>query len=419
MKYTHSITSYRATLLLTLFFLFSCDNKEAQQIPIGKVTKGTFYIDLYEEGEIEAVNSINILSPDISWRYGNLKITQIVRDGKEVAKGDTLVIFDPSEVERAIVEAEGQLEISQAELEKMKAQHESDLEDLNVEYEVTRISYEISKIRVESAVYESEIAKREIELNLEQAKISLDRAKEQIENRIKVQEEEIRQQNFGIERNRQRLEEGYKTLELLVLTSPSPGIAIIGENWSTGNKFQVGDQCWSGMPLILLPDLSSLKTTAKINEVDISKIAKGQQVEIKPDAFSDSTFTGKVISVANLAVNKDNESRVKVFPIEVLINETNKNLLPGLTVSCRILVDQIENTLYVPIDAIFSQNGEHIIYKKSGKNFTAVKVELGASNSDYTIITKGLKEGDEIALINPYPEEEKKEKKNSETEEVL
>ena len=67
------------------------------------------------------------------------------------------------------------------------------------------------------------------------------------------------------------------------------------------------------MPLILLPDLSSLKTTAKINEVDISKIAKGQQVEIKPDAFSDSTFTGKVISVANLAVNKDNESRVK-FP---------------------------------------------------------------------------------------------------------
>ena len=121
MKYTHSITSYRATLLLTLFFLFSCNNKEAQQIPIGKVTKGTFYIDLYEEGEIEAVNSINILSPDISWRYGNLKITQIVRDGKEVAKGDTLVIFDPSEVERAIVEAEGQLEISQAELEKMKA----------------------------------------------------------------------------------------------------------------------------------------------------------------------------------------------------------------------------------------------------------------------------------------------------------
>ena len=41
------------------------------------------------------------------WKF---KITQIVRDGKEVAKGDTLVIFDPSEVERAIVEAEGQLE---------------------------------------------------------------------------------------------------------------------------------------------------------------------------------------------------------------------------------------------------------------------------------------------------------------------
>jgi len=272
-------------LFLSILTLWACNKKEVQQIPNAKVVRGTFYIDIYETGEIEAVNSTNISSPMISWRYGNLKITQIAKDGAEVSKGDTLIVFDPSEVNKGIVEAEGSLEISLAELEKLKAQHQSDLEELNADYEISNLSHQISKIRFESAVYESDISKKEIELNLEKAEISLGRAKEQIDNRIKIQREEVKQKNLSIEQNTSRLNEAHETLSKLFLISPSPGIAIISMNWSSGNKFQIGDQCWSGFPLIQLPDLTSLKATAKVNEVDIAKISKGLKVEIKPDAF--------------------------------------------------------------------------------------------------------------------------------------
>ena len=409
----------RKILKYSLFILFllavsACGKKVEDQIPVGKATRGTFYIDMYEEGEVEAINSINISSPTISWRYGNLKITQLVKDGQEVAAGDTLIVFDPSEVQRGIVEAEGRLEISRADLERMEAQHQSDLEELRADYDVTKISQEISKIRFESAVYESEVRKKEIQLNLERADIALDRAKEQIDNRIKIQKEEIKQKNLSINQDRARLDEANETLKRMFVITPAPGIAIISQNWNNGNKYQIGDQCWSGIPIIQLPDLSSLKAIVKINEVDIAKISKGLKVEIKPDAFSDSIFTGTVNSVANLAVNKDRSSKIKVFPVEILINETNKNLLPGLTVSCRIIIDQIDDVLYIPLEGIHPEGDKYFVYKKTRGGYEKEYVTTGLSNSDFIIITEGLDEKDEIALLNPFAGEDKKEETTKE-----
>ncbi|MDH8701125.1 HlyD family secretion protein [Dysgonomonadaceae bacterium PH5-43] len=394
----------------------ACDKKKTEEIPLANVTKGTFYIDLYEEGEIEAVNSVNISAPNISWRYGNLKITHIINDGEEVKAGDTLVVFDPSEVQKGIVDAESRLEISEAELEKLIAQHESELEELNADLEVTQISQEISKINFEVAVYESEMKKKEIELNLEKAEIALEKAKEQINNRTKIQKEEIKQKKLSINQDVIRLEEAHETLRKLSVTTPSPGLAIIAHHWPTNSKFQAGDQCYSGMSLILLPDLSSLKVTVNINEVDIAKIKKGLNVEVKPDAFSDSIFTGKVISVANLAVNKDGSSKIKVFPVEILLDRVSKNLLPGLTVSCRLLIKKIEDVISIPLVALFTEGDKSFVYKKTTVGYDKVEVETGERNSDYIIITKGLNEKDKVALTNPFLDKEADSKTSQEKE---
>ena len=399
-------------LMFFIVFLFACKDKNAKQTPTTKAVKGIFYIDLYEEGELEAVNAVNIASPTISWRFGSsLKITYIVKDGTEVNAGDTVLIFDPSEVNKAIIDAQSKLEISGAELEKMIAQQDSDLEELKADYELTRIGHEISKINFEKAEYESDIKKKEIQLNLEKADIALQRAKEQIDNRIKINAEEIKQKNLNIAQDRARLNEAYEALSRLTVISPSPGIAIISQNWSTGNKFQVGEQTWAGQPLISLPDLSQLKANVKINEVDIAKIVKGLNVEIKPDAFSESKFTGVVHEVANLAINKQGSTKIKIFPVAIYLNETDKNMLPGLSVSCRIIIDKLENVLYIPIEAIHNEAGINYVFLKTVSGFKKREIETGRSNSDYSIIVNGLDEGDEIALVAPFAEE----KKDSET----
>jgi multidrug efflux pump subunit AcrA (membrane-fusion protein) len=403
--------------ILVISLLLSCGKeKETQEVAVGKVTKSTLYLEIYEEGEVEAINSTNITAPNISWRFGNLKITSMVKDGKEVEKGDTLVVFDPSEVNKGVTEAESRLEMNLAELEKMEAQHQSDLEELQADFEVTRISQEISKIRFESAGYEADIKRKEIQLNLEKANIALTRAKEQIDNRIKIQKEEIKQKKLSINQDRARLQEANETLKKLYLISPSSGIAIINRNWSTNNKFQIGDQTWSGFPLIQLPDLSSLRATVKINEVDIAKIQKGLKVEIKPDAFSDSVYSGIVNSVANLAINKEGSTKIKVFPVEINMNETSGKLLPGLTVSCRIILGKVENALMIPIDAIRTEGDQSYVYKKTANGFQKVKVETSSSNSDFIIVTNGLEENNTVALSDPFIKEEKEKSTESKPE---
>lgn len=407
----------KTKLILTAAMLLcigvtSCGKKSTQQVPEAKVEQGTFYIDIYEEGEIEAINSINIASPNIPWRFGNLKISAIVDDGKQVQAGDTLIAFDPSEVRKAILDYEDRLIVSNAELEKMLAQHELDMEGLNADYEVTRISHEISRMQLESAAHESEIKRREIQLNLEKADISLARAKEQIENRRKIQVEEVKQKRLSIRQDEERLEEAYGTIDKLSVIAPAPGIAIISRNWSTNSKFQMGDQCWSSQQIIQLPDLSKLKAKVNINETDISHITKGLKVQVRPDAFSDSTFTGYVATVANLAQNKDNKSKIKVFPVEIVINEYNKNLLPGLTVSCRIIVDEIENVIFIPLEALHVQGDKSYVFKKTVGGYEKVEVQTGPVNSDYIIIESGLDKDDKVALIDPTTLEKKDEKKD-------
>ena len=393
----------KVIILLLCIELISCKGKKAvQEVQTTHVKKGTFTEELNEVGTVKAVNSTNINAPNISYRYGGLKITKITSDGKEVAKGDTVIIFDPSEIKKAIINAQQQLEIANAELEKLKATQQSEIEDLESDLEISRISQEISKINLEQAIYDSEVTKKEINLKLETANIALAHAKEQIENKKKIQQQEVYQKTLNIKQLKATLDDATRSVNSLYVISPTSGIAIIRDNWLTNQKWQVGDQPWSGTSLIELPDMAAMMAEVKINEVDIAKVAPDLKAEIKPDAFSDSTFKGKVTTVANLAQNKDSKSKIKIFPVQIAIDRKSKNLLPGLTVSCKIIIREITDVLYIPVDAIFKDQMNDYVYVRTNSGFSKKSVKIGPVNSDFAIVLEGLKENEELALTDPY-----------------
>ncbi len=401
-------------LLICITLLLCCSPKVKTKVQTASVKRGEFDINVVETGEIQATESLNISSPPMSWRFGRLKITKIIDDGTEVSVGDTVVLFDPSEVQKAIVDANAELEIARAELEKLRAEQGSRIEELEADLKVAEISYQISQIELEQATYESDIKRKEIALNLEKAKISLDKAKEEIENQKNIHVEELHQSELKIKQLENNLEEANKTMRDLTVLSRGSGVAIIRKNWYTRNKWQVGDQPWSGSPLIDLPDLRELKVETEINEVDISKIKLDQEVEIRLDAFSDTVFAGKVISIAALAKFKDREekSKIKVFPVEILIAGTSKKLMPGMTVSSKIIVDKIDDVLFVPLEAIIKKEDGDFAYVKSGNSFKERKVTVGLANNDYIIIEEGLEEGDKVALSDPFQENNEKKKRS-------
>ncbi len=392
----------RRVLFLLLIIQVSCRGKDATDVEVTPVKRGTFMEELTEQGTVQAVNSISITAPVISYRYGSLKLARIVEDGAEVEKGDTIMIFDPSEIKRAIIQAEQQLDIAKAEYEKLKSSQQSEIEDLEADLELARISQEISRLNFETATYEPEATRTEIKLRLESATIALDRAQQQIENKKVIHKEDLLQKSLTINQLTSTLADANTSMNSLYVVSPANGIAIKEQNWSTQQKWGVGDQPYSGSKLIELPDLSRMRAEVKINEVDISKVLPGQRVEIRPDAFSDSAFTGKVDLVANLAQNLDYRSKIKIFPVQIRIDGQSKTLLPGLTISCKIIVSEIPDVLFIPLESLFNEQGIDYVYIKSGSGFKRRNIKTGAVNTDYAIVTEGLEENDLIALSNPF-----------------
>ncbi len=381
--------------------LLSCQSKVRLNIETFKAKRGEFLASVTETGELKAVNSVMINAPSIDWRFGALKVTQLVEDGAQVSVGDVLVEFDKAEVEKAIVNAKAGLEIARAELRKALAQQASQIEDLEAGFQQTKLQHRISQLNLEKASYESDIRKKEIELELEKAAITLEKAEKEIENQKSINKEEISKLELRVNQVGSKLKEAYDTLGKLTVKSPAPGIAIIERNWSTDQKIAVEDQLWPGWPMISLPDLSHMKVETPVNEIDISKIDTTLAAYIRLDAFPDTSFHGRVTDVATLARNKDRDSKVKVFDVTIVLDENDAKLMPGMTVSCEIIVDRINDVISIPMEAVFEKEGKTLVYVKKGSAFEPREVTVGQDNQDFIIISRGLEENEQVALIDP------------------
>lgn len=391
--------------------ILACQSAKQAPVETFKIKRGEFLTSITEAGELAAVNSQVINAPSIDWRFGTLKITRIINDGEEVDSGKVLVEFDKADVDKGIIDAKAELEIAQAELRKVQAQQASQIEGLEADLERTRLQHRISELNLEKAVYESEIRRKEIELELEKASISLQRAEKEIENQKLVNHEDISKLELQVRQVASRLQEAYGTLEKLTVKSPAPGIAIIERNRSSELKVAVDDQVFPGWPLISLPNLRLMKAEVPVNEIDIAKITPGQEARIRLDAFPDTSFHGTVTEMANLARTKDSTSKVKVFDVIVTLDENGVELMPGMTVSCEIIVSRLTDTLFVPLEALFSNESGRFVYAKKGGGFESRPVVTGEENQDFVVITEGIQEGDEVALNDPTIGQKSTEKK--------
>ena len=152
--------------------------------------------------------------------------------------------------------------------------------------------------------------------------------------------------------------------------------------------------------LAVIYDLSSLTFQMNIDELDISQVSTGQEVQVTADAFENEVFSG---TVTNVSMEGTSSNGVTYYPVTVTLNELG-NLLPGMNVDGVIVVDSAEQALAVPADAL--QRG-NVVYVKDDSvteaqgrvpaGFREVQVETGVINSDYVEIVSGdLQEGDQV-----------------------
>ena len=68
----------------------------------------------------------------------------------------------------------------------------------------------------------------------------------------------------------------------------------------------------------------------------------------------------------------------------------------GMYASIVVITDYLEDALYVPENAVLSDEEGYYVYKKEGKDFVRQNVSIGHTTDTSTEIKEGLKEGDEV-----------------------
>ena len=147
-------------------------------------------------------------------------------------------------------------------------------------------------------------------------------------------------------------------------------------------------------PTVDLNDATCLYISAPIDEVDAPLIKEGLPETISLDAFPDRKFSGHVRRVAPYVL--DLEKQARTVEIEAEINDTNNDdLLPGYSADVEVLLESRENVLRVPT-YIITEDNEVFIFQKETGQLTLRKIEMGLSNWEFTEVTAGLREGEQV-----------------------
>ncbi len=400
---------------------------------IYNVKKGDLKIIITEEGVLKAKESVNIKA-DIP---SESKIVWIEEQGKYVKKGDRLVELDKTELEdyldaldldlikakanlktaeedqRKYIEAEYPQKIKELEfkIEKAEAQLEKAEEQLPSKEEIEEGLKE--GIYSKSEIRDAELAVREAKMNLETAKLDLELFKEYTDPKNRLDKETVvNTAKATLKKMEERKKTAEEQLAKMVMVAPCDGLVIYGGperyRWvrsSSDEEIKVGARVYKGQTIITLPDVSKMQVAIKIHETDIHKIDEDLKAVIRIEAFPDMVLTGKVTSISALAREREGwrSQGVKIFDVDIDVDGEQKDLRPGMTAKVDVFIDEIRKVLCIPLESVFeSEDGKtkYCYVKENGKPEKRV-IEIGASNNNYVIVTKGLKAGEDIYQYNP------------------
>jgi HlyD family secretion protein len=161
---------------------------------------------------------------------------------------------------------------------------------------------------------------------------------------------------------------------------------------------KVGDQVSTSTPAFRIDDLSELYMDVQISEVDINKVAVGQEADLTFDAISGISYQGVVTEVAK--VGEDTGSGVD-FTVTLRISDADQQVRPGMTAAVNIIVTEKKDVLAIPSRAVRTSNGQRMVYVMRGNSLESVAIEVGAiSDTSVEVVSGDIKEGD-LIILNP------------------
>ena len=121
------------------------------------------------------------------------------------------------------------------------------------------------------------------------------------------------------------------------------------------------------------------------------------------DAMRDLELDGTVESVSEYPIPSVSRytSHIKEYSTEILINNPPPGVRTGMTAKVTIKSEFIENTLQVPLTAVFRKESKSFcLVSALDEGMEIREIQLGSHNTNMAVVIEGLAKGEKVVL-NP------------------
>ena len=379
----------------------------AVDVPTTAVVKGEFIDYLQVRGEVKAVRSVALTVPTTGG--GDLQIVELAKNGMSIKKGDVVVRFDPMTVQRALNDRRSEFKQADEEISKTRAQFR--IQEQQAQTDLTKARYDVR--RAELDVVPSEFLPR---MEREQKELALKDAKArqaESERRLKalgdIEKAELGSKIQKRDKARFDMEHADRQLGGLEIVAPVDGVVAIMPNWRSccpPPDFKPGDRAWPGQIIAEVPDLSTLRVTARLEEAERGRMQPGQRVIVRADAVPDKELVGKIGDISALArVDFSNWPPQRNFDMIVQIDQIDARLRPGMNTTVRVAVDRVADAVLIPARAVFEKDGRSVAYVQRPRGgWDERVVQIARRGQEQLVVREGVRPGERIALKDPIPQ---------------
>ncbi len=193
--------------------------------------------------------------------------------------------------------------------------------------------------------------------------------------------------------------EGEKVEKDDVLFVTKQGIDIKAKIAGTVTEIYVEDneQVMAGTKLCDLYDLDNLQVKIMVDEYDLSSISKDKEIYININALN-KEIKGKVESISDIA----NIGQGISYFTALISVPIDKDIKVGMTVEAKVIKNQAENVVTIPIRALNFDDDEkaYVFVKNDNKEIVKKIVNIGLNDGIFVEVTKGLVDGQKIYISN-------------------
>lgn len=372
----------------------------AQQSETPSYEVGYALLDNYEKsvtasGAIMPASQV-VVTPEVEGIITDIHVAE----GDNVLKGDALFSLRNASLDKAVQDAEQTLKTANnAVVSAQNALNNANNTFANAERNYntvfsmgfeTQEEADAAGNQATEAYLTAQAAVTDAELALENAQLSVTSAQE-------------------------ALDQARTNAEKRTVYAPQSG-AIVAMNAVEGASVGTTPTTAGSNSLITIADLSSLRVSVQVNEVDINSLAEGQKAEVTFTALPNVVLEAVIERIAAISSSSGEQSMgggIVTYAVDMVIDKPNPQVKPGMTARVKILTERITNAMTVPYAALTMVDDTNATiqvangYSGSGEpTFEERAVTVVAQDGTTAVIEGQINDGDAVQVFYPSAEEE-------------